>query len=176
MATPTATAQGYVDEVMVILRDPNLKGDAHTKAKKDKVFEVISKAFDFKALSQRTLPQRWKTLSTEDQEVFVQLLTKLLAKIYIDKLLQYNDQEIVISKEKMPGNNSAEVHTLVVSKVNEIPIVYHMMPKGEEWKVYDVIIEVASLVSNYRAQFDQYLIKNTFPNLLDELRRKTANE
>ncbi len=48
------------------------------------------------------------------------------------------------------------------------------MKKGNEWKVYDVVIEGVSLVSNYRTQFRDILGNNPPQTLIDTLRKKKA--
>ena len=40
------------------------------------------------------------------------------------------------------------------------------------WRAYDVVVENISLVNNYRSQFDRFLNKKSFDELLQELRDK----
>jgi phospholipid transport system substrate-binding protein len=40
------------------------------------------------------------------------------------------------------------------------------------WRVYDVVVEGISLVNNYRSQFDRFLSKRSFDELLQHLREK----
>ena len=46
------------------------------------------------------------------------------------------------------------------------------MKKGDEWLVYDVIIEGVSLVRNYRTEFARILNKEKFPGLVRRMQEK----
>ena len=49
---------------------------------------------------------------------------------------------------------------------------YKLYSSPVGWRAYDVVIEGISLVNNYRAQFDRFLSKKSFDELLQELRDK----
>ena len=49
------------------------------------------------------------------------------------------------------------------------------MHKGEAWRVYDILVDVISLVGNYRAQFASVLREASFQALLVKLMSKTAD-
>ncbi len=42
-----------------------------------------------------------------------------------------------------------------------------------EWFVYDVIADGVSLVRNYRGQFDKIIRESGYPELVEELRKKS---
>jgi len=70
-----------------------------------------------------------------------------------------------------------EVQSAVVTKTAETPIFYRMIKKETgEWRVYDVVIEGVSLVSNYRTQFREIMANNPPEALLDALRKKTIKK
>jgi phospholipid transport system substrate-binding protein len=46
------------------------------------------------------------------------------------------------------------------------------MKKDGAWWVYDIYIEGVSLVSNYRSQFNDILIKSSFDDLIKRLKEK----
>jgi len=50
------------------------------------------------------------------------------------------------------------VKTVVKAKDKEgIPIDYKLIKEGDQWLVYDVVIEGVSLVNNYRNQFNKII-------------------
>ena len=55
------------------------------------------------------------------------------------------------------SGDSAEVRTVVVKANDRIPLNYRLLNEGGTWKVYDVVIEGVSLVSNYRSQFSRII-------------------
>jgi phospholipid transport system substrate-binding protein len=67
----------------------------------------------------------------------------------------------------------AEVRTKVLTGKIEIPLDYRLLKKGDDWRVYDVVVDGVSLVNNYRGQFSKILRSSTFVDLLDQLRKKS---
>ena len=59
-------------------------------------------------------------------------------------------------------------------RAGETPIYYRVIKKDNEWKVYDVVIEGVSLISNYRSQFREILGNNPPEKLLETLRKKAG--
>jgi phospholipid transport system substrate-binding protein len=55
---------------------------------------------------------------------------------------------------------------------DELPIDYQLHDVGGQWKVYDVVIDQVSIVSNYRAQFDRILAKSSVKELLQRIKQQ----
>ena len=73
----------------------------------------------------------------------------------------------------MSGDN-AEVRTVMVRANDRIPLNYRLINEGL-WKVYDVVIEGVSLVSNYRSQFSRIIHESSYAELVRRLRPKCPN-
>ena len=56
-----------------------------------------------------------------------------------------------------------------------IPIDYRMHKLSGQWKVYDVVIENVSLISNYRGQFRTAIGRSGIDGLIGELKAKNAS-
>jgi phospholipid transport system substrate-binding protein len=154
---PLITVEGHVNEVLNILRDPAFKGDASKKTGEEKVRDISDRMFDFTELSKRTLGANWKNFNRNQQEEFIQLYRDILQDAYMDKIMSYTDEKVVFQKEVMLSENIAEVQSYIITKRAETPIYYRVILKGNEWRVYDVIIEGVSLIKNYRTQFREIL-------------------
>jgi phospholipid transport system substrate-binding protein len=170
--TVKANANGVLD----VLKDPKLKGEAGKKVKEQRIELAAEKLFDFVELSKRTLGMNWNKFTPEQRKEFVQLYKKILKDAYVDKITSYTNQEVNFTKEVPLAENMVEVQSVVVSKGSEVNIFYRVMKKGEEWKVYDVVIEGVSLINNYRTQFREILGNNPPQVLLDTLRKKGASK
>jgi phospholipid transport system substrate-binding protein len=171
---PSETVRGHVDKVLDVLRDPSLKGASREKIKKDKLRVISEKMFDYAELSRRTLGQNWNKFKTDQQLEFIELYKAILEGAYIDRIMSYTDEKIIFTKENPLSEKTVEVQTTIVTKKADIPIYYRVIQKGGEWRVYDVIIEGVSLVSNYRTQFAQILGNKSPEGLLDTLRKKAG--
>ena len=174
---PLDTVKTHVMGVIDVLRDPSLKGEAGKKAKRDRVRAASDRMFDFTELSKRTLGQNWNKLSTEQRKEFVDLYKNLLSDTYEERIMAYSDEKVNFTKEVPLTEKTVEVQSAVVTKTAETPIFYRMIKKETgEWRVYDVVIEGVSLVSNYRTQFREIMANNPPEALLDALRKKTIKK
>lgn len=170
------TVKGHVDKVLEVLRDPALKpAESAKKVKKDRIRAISEKMFDFVELSKRTLAQNWNRFSPEQQKEFIELYKSLLEDAYADKILTYSDEKIAFIKEVQLSEKTVEVQSTVFRKTVEIPIYYRViLMKDGVWRVYDVVIEGVSLISNYRAQFREILSNKPPESLLETLRKKVG--
>ena len=65
----------------------------------------------------------------------------------------------------------AEVRPVVVRPTDRLPMNYPLINEAGSWKVYDVVIEGVSLISNYRSQFSRIINESSYA----ELRRRLKN-
>ena len=171
---PLESIQGQVNKVLDVLRDPALKAESAKEAKEEKIWAIADDIFDYTELSKRTLSRNWKKLNANQQKEFIDLFSKLLGGLYMDKIMAYTDEKVVFEKEGMLSENRAEVQSKVITSSAEIPIHYRLIMKNDGWKVYDVIIESVSLIKNYRSQFRDILSKKSPEDLLEILRKKVG--
>jgi phospholipid transport system substrate-binding protein len=169
---PMDTVQANVDKVIEVLRDPKLKAESAKETKKERLRHIYDDMFDQVELSRRALAQNWNKLNLAQREEFVNLFRQMLEKTYIDQILAYVDEKVVFDREVQLSGTQAEIQTIVVTSSKKIPVFYRVNLKGGGWKVYDVVIENVSLVSNYRTQFNDILAKNTPEQMLEILRKK----
>jgi phospholipid transport system substrate-binding protein len=173
---PMDTVQANVDKVIEVLRDPKLKAESAKEIKKERLRHIYDGMFDQVELSRRALAQNWNNLNLAQREEFVNLFRQMLEKVYIDQILAYVDEKVVFDREVQLSETQAEIQTTVVTSSKKIPVFYRVNLKGGGWKVYDVIIENVSLVSNYRTQFNDILAKNTPEQMLEILRKKVKGQ
>ena len=175
-AEESATEQlkPILGELVTILSDESLQGDARKEERREKIMTNIKTVFDFREMSKRVLGKTWKTISEEDRTYFTELMTKLLENVYVGKLEGYSGQDIVFTNERKKGNR-AQVTTLVEHEGVELPIHYIMKYSAGKWMVYDINIEGVSLVRNYMEQFKSILRKEKFTGLVKVLEKKNAS-
>ncbi|MBP1749839.1 MAG: toluene tolerance protein [Deltaproteobacteria bacterium] len=168
------TVKTNVTTVIDILKDPKLKGPSGKKAKEQKIEVIADKMFDYVELSKRTLGLNWNKFTVDQRKEFVELFKGMLRDTYVDRITAYTNEKVNFTKEVPLTENTVEVQTVVISTSAQTPINYRAMKKSNEWKVYDVVIEGVSLVSNYRTQFRDILGNNPPQVLIDTLRKKKA--
>jgi phospholipid transport system substrate-binding protein len=173
-AVPLDMLKKHIDKVLEVLRDPTLTGESGRKVKKEKIQAISEEMFDFTELSKRSLAQNWDKFNPDQQKEFTKLYKSLLEETYSEKVTSYTDEKIVIKKDVTLSEKTVEVQTTILTKTTEVPIYYRLIEKDGNWKVYDVVIEGVSLVSNYRTQFREILAGKTPEALLEILRKKVG--
>ena len=84
------------------------------------------------------------------------------------KIEAYTDERVEYLKEKMK-KKSAVVDTHIVTKSVNIPISYKVLRSGDDWLVYDVVVEEVSLISNYRSTYAEIFKKEGMSGLLAKM-------
>lgn len=174
-ASALDTVKTNVNSVIEVLRDPGLKGEKGLKVKREKIEATASSFFDFVELSKRTLGVSWNSFTPDQRKTFVRLYQSLLEQTYVERITAYSGERLNFSKEIPLSDDTAEVQTSVLAKGGEVPIDYRLINKDGQWRVYDVVVEGVSLISNYRSQFREILGNGSPQTLIDSLEKKLAN-
>lgn len=169
---PTEAMKMTIDEVLGIIQDKELKQAPRAEERRKRLEQVVENRFDYQEMSRRALGAPWSTLEDKDKQEFVALFRTLLANSYAGKVETYSGEGVQYLNERTE-KDYAEVRTKMLTGKTEIPLDYRLINKGVEWRVYDVVVDGVSLVSNYRGQFSKILRSSTFPDLLEQLRKKS---
>ncbi|MCP4680871.1 MAG: ABC transporter substrate-binding protein [Desulfobacterales bacterium] len=161
-----------LDSALLILGQKDLTDNA----KKDRITELVKPIFNFPLMARLTLKKYWKTLPKEKQKRFIDLFTKRMQEMYLDKLTLYTNEEVVCNDPVQLGQKKIHVPTELISKGNTISIIYKFYYSKQDWKVYDLEIQGVSIVSTYRSQFDQVMRKGTIDDLCLNLEGKALAE
>jgi phospholipid transport system substrate-binding protein len=156
--TPDLIAREVTDKIVVLLkanRDLYAKDNKKLYAMVD---EHVLPKFDFRAMSRTVLGRYWRTADEDQRTRFTNEFRDLLVRTYATALLKYNDEKIVY----MPFKMSPDDRTVIVrSEVRRtdggppIAINYSFYRMDAGWKVYDVTIEGASLVTTYQSTYSE---------------------
>lgn len=167
---PTGRIRGTIGNVVEILKRPDLKSRGRSEERRELLRRQIRPVFDFDEMSKRSLGPEWRQRTPREREAFVGLFTELLENAYLGKIESYKGETIDYVKEAIDPPYGV-VHTVIVtSRSQRITVDYRVLRDGEQWRIYDVVIEGVSLVNNYRSQFNAILRKSSFPEMMDKLR------
>jgi len=168
----TEAMKSTIDEVLKIIQDKELKQPGKAEERRQRLEQVVGNRFDYQEMSRRALGASWNGLSDQDKQEFVSLFKTLLTNSYSDKVETYSGEGVQYLNERTE-KDYAEVRTKVLSGKTEIPLDYRLLNKGVDWRVYDVVVDGVSLVSNYRGQFSKILRSSNYADLVDQLRKKS---
>lgn len=168
---PRQSIEAQVNKLLSVLNDKALTDEA---AKEKRIWEIVNGIFDYEELSRRTMGRNWKKLDAAQQKEFPELFSKVLGNVYRDRIMAYTSEKVVFDDNVIVTDGKAEIKSRILASGKEIPIDYRMIEIQGKWKVYDVVIEGVSLVSNYRSQFNSILTNKSPEALMDTLRKKAS--
>ena len=136
--------------------------------------EKILPNFDFDRVCRMVLGKNWKAASPEQQAVFQKEFRSLLLRTYAVALGKYKNQVIEFKPLRAePDAKNVSVKTQILQPGGQpIAVDYSLVKVEGGWKVYDIVIESVSLVTNYRSQFSNEIRTNG----LDSLNKKLAEK
>jgi phospholipid transport system substrate-binding protein len=171
---PMSVIQEGVEEIIELLNDPEYEAPEKKEEQREKIWEVVNQAFDFQTIARGTLRRHdWENFSDEQKREFIDLFTNLLGNTYLEKLQsEYQDEKVIFLNQEMISDTTAIVRSKVVRQSMEYPVDYRMIRRGGTWRIYNVIVENISLVTNYRDQFSQMLMRDSPEQFLDKLRER----
>lgn len=169
---PTDTMKTTIDEVLRIVRESDLKQPNKAEERRRMLERAVGARFDYQEMSRRALGAPWNTLSDQEKQEFVDLFRTLLTNSYSDKIETYSGEGVQYLNERTE-KEYAEVRTKVLSGKTEIPLDYRLINKGDDWRVYDVVVDGISLVNNYRGQFAKIIKSSSYADLVEQLRKKS---
>ncbi len=156
-----------------------IKNDKEIQAgNQQKIFalaeEKILPNFDFDRVCRMVLGKNWKTATPEQQAVFQKEFRSLLLRTYATALGKYRNQVIEYKPLRAePDAKNVSVKTQILQPGGQpIAVDYSLVKVDGGWKVYDIVIESVSLVTNYRSQFSNEIRTNG----LDSLNKKLAEK
>ncbi len=162
-----------IDKVTGILDDPELEGDTHREKRRAKLRSTLLAVTDARRVSLLTLGRQRTKFSEAQIDEFSDAFSQLVFVTYIANLEKYTDEKIRILSVELLPKSKARASTSVVLSDKEVPADFSFFKDERgKWKVYDVKVEGVSMVSNYRAQFTELLLKLTPAELIAHLKRK----
>ncbi len=118
---------------------------------------VIDPHADFDKISILVLGKLWKTATADEKERFKIEFQTLLVRAYSRAFVEFNNWTLRFTPTELDsGATKTIVKTEVLQPGNQpIAVEYRMVMSHGDWKVYDIIIDGVSLVTNYRTTFSE---------------------
>ena len=169
---PTEQIKETTDKIISVVSDPSLKGPEKDEERKKLIRQFANERFDWEEMSRRSLAQHWAERTDEEKKEFVDLFGKLVERTYLEKVEGYSGEQVVYENERVKGEYGLVKVKIVTQKQVEIPVLYRIKNKEENWLVYDISIEGVSLINNYRTQFRSNISRSSYNDLVEKLKAK----
>jgi len=150
--------------------------EANRKLKLD----ILRGTFDIRELCKLSLAEHWNEISPQEHDNFTNLMMNLLERKAIFSKEQvkgegkpyqitYKSQKF-LDDQKSKALVNTQIH--VPSQKATITINYQLRQDPTGWRVFDVIVDEASLVENYKFQFDTIIKKYGYQELINRMQNK----
>ena len=167
----TEAVKSTINKLIQVLDDDTLKQPEQAEERRHEIEEVIRQRVDYEEMAKRTLGTRWSTLSERERREFVGLFVQLLRDTFAGRITEHHDEQVVYLGEHREGAY-AEVKTQLKGRKIDTPIEFRMINRAADWRVYDVVIDGASIVSNYRSQFTSIIREVSYVGLIKKMKQK----
>ena len=168
---PDALVKNTVADVLQIIKQNR---DRRTLV--DVAEKKVLPHFDFEYMTRLAVGKAWREATPEQRKALENNFRSLLVNTYATALSQQDtiDPTFEVKPVQVPaGQNDVIVHSVVSQAAGKpVAVDYRMERKNDGWKVYDVIVENLSLVTNYRSTFASEIAKGGIDGLIKTLQAK----
>ena len=171
-SSPRDVVRELSDAVIAVLQEKSLSADA----KREKIRGIVQGYVDFATMSRLVLARNWASLSDSQKSEFAEEFKQHLSVVYGKNVESYNNEKVQITGDRDESRGDWTVQTKILRPQGgaDILVDYRLRNLNGDWKVIDLIIERVSLVSNFRAQFQDVIANGGIERLLQLLREKNA--
>ena len=174
---PDVVVRTTSEEVLkLVAEDPELR-----KGNPAKVIELIETRvvphFDTARMTRLAVGQPWRTATKEQQAALIQEFKTLLVRSYGAAYTTYRQVKMEVPPLKLAGNEddvTVKSNILLPGGAPPVRVDYAMASTPDGWKVYNVVVDGVSLVTNYRNDFAGQIQQGGIEGLLGNLRERNA--
>ena len=169
-STPDAenTLKKSVGEVIAIAKDSK-----SPSALRESLSPVLMKSISFDTMTRRAIGPGWRQFTEAQQKEATRLFTTLIIRTYSSKFTPGELPEISYKTPQYPAPGRVEIATKTLYKGSKYEVIYRLEETGG-WRITDVVIEGASLVANYRTQFDAEFKEGGVDAVLNALKKSAS--
>ena len=130
---------------------------------------------DFVEMTRLASGRTWNTATPEQRDRLVAAFRAMLVRTYANSIDVYRGQTMMVEPARVPTSaTEATVRNRYVSPGRRpTPVDYVMRKSGNEWKIYDIVVDGISLVLTYRSQFEEAARNSGVEGLITQLQDKT---
>jgi phospholipid transport system substrate-binding protein len=170
-SSPTNAVKGTINDLIQVLEDEALKQPQQAEERRHRIEDIIKHRVDYEEMARRALGAPWSTLSLQGRHEFVSLFVELLRATFVGRITDHSDEQVVFLGE-LRKETFAEVNTQLKGGKIDTPIDFRLIRRAHEWRVYDIVIDGASIVSNYRSQFTSIIRDASYSGLVKKMKEK----
>jgi phospholipid transport system substrate-binding protein len=170
-SSATNAVKGTINDLIQVLEDEALKQPQQAEERRHRIEDILKHRVDYEEMARRALGAPWSTLSLQDRHEFVNLFVELLRTTFVGRITDHSDEQVVFLGERRK-EAFAEVKTQMKGGKIDTSVDFRLIRRAHGWMVYDVVIDNASIVSNYRSQFTSIIRDRSYVGLVKKMKQK----
>lgn len=193
-ATGAALADSSPEELLrqtaAVVTDTLQEERVALKQDPRRVYELMDRILfphvDMPRLARLVLGRHWRKATPEQRSRFTEEFKQLLQRTYATAVQSYIDEvteqaprvniDYQLLREE-PEDGEALMRTVIETpRGKSYTVDYRMRRQEREWKIYDIIIEGISLLTNYRTSFAAEAQRVGVEGLIEELARRNRQD
>jgi phospholipid transport system substrate-binding protein len=173
---PDSLVRSVTAEVIEVVRQDKAIQSGDRRKTIALVEQKVLPHFDFHRMTALALGANWRQATPEQQQRLVGEFRALLVRTYSTALAAYRDQTIDVRPPRARPDAAEVVVRSEVKQSGAAPVTidYSMAKGAAGWKVYDVAVGGASLVSTYRDSFATEVRDGGIDGLIRSIAAKNA--
>jgi phospholipid transport system substrate-binding protein len=169
--SPTESVKNTITDVLSILGNEALREPGRSEERRQQIEQVIRQRVNVLQMAQRSLGSPWTRLNDAERLEFVSLFIELIRDTVANKIDQYYDEQVFYLVEQREGS-FAQVRTNLTGPKVDTSVDFRLENQSGEWLVYDVVIDGASIVRNYRTQFSRIIRDSAYAGLTEKMKQR----
>jgi phospholipid transport system substrate-binding protein len=171
---PDALVKRVADEVLAIIKSDKEVQQGNQAKVVELAEQKVLPHFDFERMTRLAVGRNWSQASDAQKQALIKEFRTLLVRTYSSSLSAYRNQTIEVKPTRATAQDK---DTVVRTEIKQqggppIPIDYSMEKADNQWKVYDVVIDGASLVTTYRGTFNDQVQRGGVDGLVKALQER----
>lgn len=150
----------------------------NTSQVRKQVEDMVVPLFDFTRMTALAVGKDWRAATPAQQNQLAEQFQTLLVRTYSSTMTRFKSAQIDVKPNAQINNNGREA--VVKSEVTlpgngdkkNVMVDYTLYKGTQGWKIFNVSVEGASLVTIYRNQFGEEIRKNGVDGLIKMLKDK----
>jgi phospholipid transport system substrate-binding protein len=174
-AGPAETARDAlrtgIEEVSAALRDRPPQENLITL-----LDTLVDQHFAFETTTRLAVGPGWRDFTPAQRTQATSLFSRLVIRTYADRIDGRTPPEVTFGTPAELRTNRVEVPTTVIAEGKTYAVTYRLEfdKDSARWRIYDVVAEGVSLISNYRSQFDPIVRRDGAQGLIAALETQLA--
>src|SRR5213594_30341 len=173
---PTDALRDTLSTVNRALDDPELR-----KAPTDlraAIRTALASRIDALEAARLALGDGWMARTPAEREEFTAVFGDHFERTYIFRIAAHAPMSRPLAiryiDEKSDGGTATVATTLGNREGGEVPVEYRLIQRDGRWAIYDVVIDGASLIDNYKTLFSRVIGQSSFPDVMALMEPRSA--